>query len=97
MEKELELTKMSSKGQVVIPKDIRDESHFKSGETFVVFGKGDTVVLKKVEMPSAKETFEEISSWGRKHARRLGIKQKDVEKIIHEHRGIKHAKSRARY
>lgn len=48
---------MSSKGQVVVPKKIRDAVNAGSGAEFVVFGSEDTIVFKKVETPkfSAKE------------------------------------------
>ena len=36
-------TKMSSKGQVVIPEQIREQLHLREGEQFVVIGRGDTV------------------------------------------------------
>lgn len=51
MEK-IEITRLSSKGQVVLPQDIRDRLHLEEGQRFVVLGSGDTVVLKRLEMPS---------------------------------------------
>ncbi len=37
---------MSSKGQIVIPEEIRNALHLKTGTKFVVIGEGDVVVLK---------------------------------------------------
>jgi len=42
----LATTKMSSKGQVVIPEEIRKRFGLKSGSQFVVVGEKDTVILK---------------------------------------------------
>ena len=42
----LATTKMSSKGQVVIPEDIRKRLKLKSGSQFVVVGDKDIVILK---------------------------------------------------
>jgi len=39
-------TRMSSKGQVVIPEDVRKALRLEVGAQFVVMGDGDTVVLK---------------------------------------------------
>lgn len=41
------ITKMSSKGQIVIPADLR--SDIKDGEKFVVIRNKDQLILKKVE------------------------------------------------
>ena len=82
-----EITRMSSRGQVVIPKDIRQD--FKEGTTFAVFGKSDTIILKRVEMPTAKQAFECVHEWGVELAKKKGLKETDVMKIIHKGRGIR--------
>ena len=43
---ELDITKMSSKGQVVIPAEMRKE--FREGEKFVVIKAGEHLILKTV-------------------------------------------------
>jgi AbrB family looped-hinge helix DNA binding protein len=84
---------MTSKGQIVIPADIRKEVHAETGTVFAVFGTGDTIVLKKIHKPR-KEDFE--TSWSQLvkesaiKARKKRIKQSDVDKIIHRMRGVKH-------
>ena len=44
-----ELTKASSKGQIVIPKDVRKRVGVKEGSVFAVSAKKDMIVLKKLE------------------------------------------------
>ncbi|GAG38977.1 unnamed protein product [marine sediment metagenome] len=44
----LATTKMSSKGQVVIPEDIRKRLGFKAGSQFMVVGEKDMVILKAI-------------------------------------------------
>jgi len=44
---ELEITTMSSKGQIVIPKEMRED--FEEGEKFVVMKNGDQIILKSVK------------------------------------------------
>lgn len=84
-----ELVTMSSKGQIVIPKDLREQLGFGRGASFAVFGKDDTLILKKVNVPSAKEAFAKIHKFGVEFARKRGLKERDVEKIIHKGRGLK--------
>lgn len=83
------LVTMSSKGQIVIPKDLREELGFSKGVSFTVFGKDDTLILKKVDVPSAEEAFTKVHKWGLEFARKRSLKEKDIEKIIHKGRGIK--------
>lgn len=84
-----EIITMSSKGQIVVPKDLREELGIDRGANFVIFGKDDTLVLKKVKLPSAKEAFEKIHKWGTKLAKEKGWKEEDVTKLIHKGRGVK--------
>lgn len=44
---ELEITKMSSKGQIVIPLEMR--AGFEEGEKFVIIKAGKQLILKRVE------------------------------------------------
>jgi bifunctional DNA-binding transcriptional regulator/antitoxin component of YhaV-PrlF toxin-antitoxin module len=44
---EIDITRMSSKGQVVIPREMREE--FSEGEKFVVIKAGKQLILKSVE------------------------------------------------
>lgn len=88
---EVELTKMSSRGQIVIPQSIRDRLRLREGETFAVIGGGDTLVLKRVSMPSKEDILREMERLvkaGNVQAKKLGIKEKDVPKLIHRGRGI---------
>lgn len=75
--REIELTTTSPKGQVVIPKGIREKLNVKEGTRFAVYGKGDTIIFKKVEMPSI-EDFERLVDFGVVFARKKGIKKQDV-------------------
>ena len=76
-------TKMSSKGQIVVPKQLRKVLGLNEGEIFAVFGDNDTIILKRIEMPS-KDEFESILHWGQKYAKKKGIKRKDVMKAVED-------------
>jgi AbrB family looped-hinge helix DNA binding protein len=54
-------TKMSSKGQVVIPDDIRKRLKLEPGARFVVVGDKDVVILKHISPPAIEDFFELIA------------------------------------
>lgn len=76
-------TKMSSKGQVVIPKQIRDPLGIEEGQAFAVFGKDDTIILKRITPPT-KEEFEQLLKWGQEFAKERGITRDDVDRAVAE-------------
>lgn len=76
-------TKMSSKGQIVVPKQLRKLLGLNEGELFAIFGKNDIIILKKIELPSKVE-FESILKQGQKYAKKKGIKRKDVMKAVED-------------
>ena len=75
----VETTSMSSRGQIVIPQEIREKMHLHEGEKFVVVGADDTILLKKIQSPS----FEDLLKETREIVKKSGLKQEDVEEIIH--------------
>jgi AbrB family looped-hinge helix DNA binding protein len=74
-------TKLSSKGQVVIPEEIRDRLGLKPGAQFVVVGDRDVVILKVIQTPDMAE-FDELVGRARKAARKAGLKRSDVREAI---------------
>ena len=54
-------TKISSKGQVVIPKDVRDRYRFVAGEALDVINRPDGVLLRK-RAPKNAASFDEITA-----------------------------------
>jgi AbrB family looped-hinge helix DNA binding protein len=74
-------TRMSSKGQVVIPEDIRTRLGLEAGAQFVVVGEDNVVVLKTIERPSMAE-FDDLVSKARRQARTSGMKRTDITKAI---------------
>ncbi len=81
-------TKMSSKGQVVIPENIRKQLNLKEGAQFVVLGEKDVVILKNITPPSMDE-FDELIVKARKTAKKAGLKRSDIEDAILKVRGKK--------
>ena len=81
-------TKLSSKGQVVIPEEIRDRLGLEPGTQFVVLGDRDVVILKVIQTPDMAE-FDDLVGRARKAARRAGLNKRDVEDAIRAVRGRK--------
>lgn len=86
---ETDLVKVSPRGQVVIPKDLRDLLGLKGGDRLLARADGDVIMLKKVEIPELQEGWERIFRQSEKLAKEKGIGEVDVERIIHSRRGVK--------
>jgi AbrB family looped-hinge helix DNA binding protein len=81
-------TKLSSRGQVVIPEEIRTRLGLEAGVRFVVVGEGDVVVLKALKPPRPEE-FKKLLDQVQKAARKVGITPEDVERALQEVRAEK--------
>ena len=79
-------TKLSSKGQVVIPEKVRNQLGLKAGDQFVVVGEGDAVILKTITPPSIRD-FDAIIEKARKQAMATRMKRSDIAKAIAKVRG----------
>lgn len=81
----IEITSISSRGQIVIPQSLRERLKIHEGEKFIVIGEDNTIVLKKLEMPSFKG-FEKLLKKTREFSKKKGLKETDVEEAIREAR-----------
>lgn len=77
----LEITSLSSKGQVVIPQKIRRSMNLKTGEKFIIIHEGDTIILKAIEVPLFKN-FDKLISKAKKFAKNKGLQKKDIKNAI---------------
>ena len=84
----LATTKMSSKGQVVIPEEIRKRLKLKAGAQFVVVGENDVVILKAISPPSMDE-FDALIAEARQKGKEAGLKPSDITTAIVKARGRK--------
>ncbi|MDG6956593.1 MAG: AbrB/MazE/SpoVT family DNA-binding domain-containing protein [Nitrososphaerota archaeon] len=76
MAQEPEVTTVSEKGQVVIPQSLRKELGIKPRTKFLVYGRGDTVIMKKLELPDLRKEWDEI--FRGMDAKKLKISEKEV-------------------
>ena len=83
---EVEFTKVSSKGQVVIPQDIRESMKLKPGTHLAVIEQKDAILLKKIEMPKIK-SWRAVTKPFREAAKKSGFTKADFDRIIEEVKG----------
>jgi AbrB family looped-hinge helix DNA binding protein len=81
-------TRLSSKGQIVIPENIRKQLNLKEGDQFVVVGEGDVVILIAISAPSMR-TFDALIQQARQQAEAAGLTPSDIDKAVVQARGQK--------
>ena len=82
METIIEMGKISSRGQVAIPTDIRNQLGLDEGVKVLFFTEDDTLLMKKV----SAQTFAQITRPLKLAAKKAGMKEKDVPDMIHRFR-----------
>ena len=78
----IELVKMSPKGQLVVPQDIREEQHFKTSDRFVPFSVKGGVFFKKVKMPNIQVEFTSLAKEIEKQFKRNKVEENDVDEAV---------------
>jgi len=76
-------TRLSSRGQVVIPEPVRERLALKPGTEFVVIGEADVVILKAIARPSLSE-FAKLVARARRQAKLAGVRKADVARVVRE-------------
>jgi AbrB family looped-hinge helix DNA binding protein len=73
-------TRLSSRGQVVIPESVRKAAKVREGEHLLVVAIGDAIVMKKL----ASVTFEEVARPIWKALKKMGLSEEEIGEIIEE-------------
>lgn len=81
-------TKMTSKGQVVIPEEIRDFMHLESGVKFIVMATSDSIIFKRIT-PIAQKDISQLLKASHSMAKKYKLKEKDISSVISEVRANK--------
>ncbi len=69
----IDITKVTDKGQVVIPKDVRDRMGYKEGTRLIVMASGDAVVLQKVETVAGRIRMKDLMDRIKAVTSKLGL------------------------
>jgi len=78
----INIGKISSRGQVAIPADIREHLGLEDGTRVLFFTEDDTLLMKKV----TQQSFAEITKPLKEAAKKAGLKESDVPGIIERFR-----------
>lgn len=84
---EPEVTTISEKGQVVIPQSIRRELGINPKNKFLVYGRGDTIIMKKLELPDLKKEWDDIFKMMDK--KELKMTEEEIQKELVDARKAK--------
>lgn len=77
----IEITSMSTKGQVVIPATMRKKLHIKGGTKLMVIQEGGNILLKPISQPEPLE-FADIIQLAEEIQQELEISDRDINSAI---------------
>ncbi|MCF7823512.1 MAG: AbrB/MazE/SpoVT family DNA-binding domain-containing protein [Candidatus Marinimicrobia bacterium] len=81
----IEITSMSTKGQVVIPASMRRKLHITGGAKLLVVQEGENILLKPIAQPETSE-FNEIIKLADQIREEIDLTEDDIEKAIQSSR-----------
>jgi len=82
-----DITKVSTKGQIVIPQDMRDALGIEAGTMVAVERVDDCLVMKKVVIPNLSQEFRRAQRRLRGVAKKAGLSgEQDVVDLVREFR-----------
>ena len=84
-----DVTTVSSKGQVVLPKAIRDSLQIDAGTKLMVFSDGNSILLKPIPQPDLAE-FKAMMNAASAWADEVGMTQDDIDHAIRTVRTRRH-------
>ena len=76
-----EMTAISSKGQVVLPKAIRDSLSLTPGAKLMVFSDGENILLKPIRKPDLSE-FHALMDGAAQWAKEAGMTEEDIADAV---------------
>ena len=78
----VEIITVSSKGQIVIPKDIRNEMGIEKKDKFILVHDKDSILLKRINEQDFKKKMRKLMDRTAVEFKKRGITRKDIEKEI---------------
>ena len=78
----IEMGKISARGQIAIPSDIRNQLGLDKGSKVLFVTEDDTLLMKKV----SAQTFAQITKPLKIAAKKSGMKEEDVPDMVHRFR-----------
>ena len=84
----IEITSMSTKGQVVIPSAIRRKLQMKGGSKLIVIQEGENILLKPITKPDTEE-FSSLIRMADQICKELDFKETDITSVIKASRRVR--------
>jgi AbrB family looped-hinge helix DNA binding protein len=84
----IDMTRLSERGQIVIPNEMRKRMGLKEGTRFLVMGLDDTIVLRKLELSQERIRLKQLLEKSRKKARSVGFTENEIDKLIQSVRKV---------
>ena len=66
------VTTLSRKGQIVIPQALRKRLGIRPKTRFLVYGEGDTVLLRRLELPDIRQEWKNLKAAVEKRLEKMG-------------------------
>lgn len=87
----IDIATISSKGQIVIPKKVREEAGLAEQDKVLIISEKNKIILEKISEEEARKNLRELMDYFREKFKEAGITRDDVKKEIEAVR--KHAKN----
>ncbi len=78
----IDTIKMSSKGQIVIPKEIRREMGIKKEDSLLVVSEDSKIILEKIEERKIRGEMLGLLDYFERKFREVRIRKEDIEKEV---------------
>lgn len=78
----IEVVNLSSKGQLVIPKNMREEMKLNQRDKFVLVNNRDTIIMKRLQEEEIKSRMNSLMKELTKEFNKGGITKEDLRKEI---------------
>ncbi|HLC97445.1 MAG TPA: AbrB/MazE/SpoVT family DNA-binding domain-containing protein [Candidatus Nanoarchaeia archaeon] len=79
---ETDLVKMSPKGQLVVPQDLRELAGFLPGDRFAPFPVKEGILFKRIIIPDVKAEFAKLSKEIEKQFKKQGVTPRDIDEAV---------------
>ena len=76
-----EITRLSTRGQIVIPNNIRENLKLEPGTKMIIIQEGDNILLKPIKAPK-QDQFKKIIAIGDRITKELGLRNDNVNTSI---------------
>ena len=87
VETEPDITTITKKGQLVIPKRVRKRLGIVPKNRFLVYGEGDTVILKRIELPNVLDEWMKLRSLVDRRIAKYGeIDEREINDMVQKFR-----------